>query len=106
MGIFLKEMFGGQQRVTPDRILEPRYTGKTIFTAKAPVPLVQRLAAVIIAAGGAAMALIILGLLSSLTGFIIVSLRLLALLVFGLNVFFCFLALFGLPPFQSKKTLT
>lgn len=27
----LKEMFGGQTRVTPDRDLEPRYTGKDHF---------------------------------------------------------------------------
>lgn len=102
MGIFLKEMFGGQQRVTRDRVLEPRNTGKTIFTAKTPVPLVQRLAMVMFAAGGVAVGGITLSLLSDHTGFIVACLRVLACLMIVLCLIAGFLALFGLPPFQSK----
>jgi len=103
MSIFLKEMMGGQRRLTPDRVLEPRYTGKTIFTSKAPVPLVQRLAMVMFAAGGVATGFAIIGFLNRGTGFVSVVLRVLASLMIVLCSLVCILALFGVPPFQSKK---
>jgi len=42
----MNELVGGQRRLTPDRDLEPRYTGKTIFTNRRAMPTIQRIALV------------------------------------------------------------
>jgi len=100
----LKEMFGGQHRVTPDRDLEPRYTGKTIFTNREPVPFIQRMTAVLFCLG-------FIGVLyvcfdrEIRYGSSWVDRIWSILLVLGIA--FCLvvsvLALVGLPPFQSTR---
>lgn len=103
MGL-LKDIIVGQTKVTPDRALEPRHTGKTIFTNREPVPLVQRIAMVLFSVGWL-----------FLTFFMFAFLRrnfprsirhtiadIFLVLLGGCWAVVCFLALCGLPPFQSR----
>lgn len=103
MGI-LKDRFGGQHRVTPHRDLEPRYTGKTIFTNREPVPLIHRVAGVLFS----------LGFIGVFYAFLDTEyrhpesladegVRILLLLMIACCAVAGLLALFGLPPFRSKR---
>lgn len=102
---FLEEMFLGQRRVTPDRNLEPRYTGKTLFTNREPVPLAHRVALVLFSLGFVVMLSIFLWVIRHDGGdslaadvwFIVLTLVIAFWVVVGL------LALLGIPPFQSKR---
>jgi hypothetical protein len=100
----LKEMFGGQHRVTADRDLEPRYTGKTIFTNRKPVPFIQRMTAVLFCMGFIGVFYVFLD-REIRYGSSWVDRIWRVLLVLGIA--FCslvtVLALAGLPPFQSTR---
>ena len=100
----LKEMFGGQHRVTPDRDLEPRYTGKTIFTNRKPVPFVQRMAMVLFCLGFIGVFSVFLDRENRYGSSLVDKMWSIVLL---LGTAFCaivgVLALLGLPPFQSKR---
>lgn len=103
----LREMFGGQHRITPDRELEPKYTGKTIFTSQAPVPLLHRIAVVIFCAGFIAVIWVFADRLQAdLQSY---SDKVLLILLW-LSVAFCFfilvMAISGLGPFHSNKRTT
>ena|SRR5215469_14526827 len=103
MGYFLKEMFGGQRRLTPDRELEPHYTGETIFTSRAPVPLVQRIAMALFAAGWVALSLLIFDWLQDYTGLLAKIFRVIVVLMIAAWLIVGIAALFAFPPFQSKR---
>ena len=100
----LKEVIGGQRRLTADRELEPRYTGKTLFTNRKPVPFVQRMALVMFSLGFVGIFSVFLDrenrFGSSLWDKIWSILLLLGVAFFSLVGI---LALVGLPPFQSTK---
>jgi hypothetical protein len=100
----LKEMFGGQRRITPDRELEPRYTGKTIFTNRKPVPFIQRMTAVLFSLGFVGIFYVFLdrniryghSLVDRIWGILL-------LLGIAVCLLVAVLALVGLPPFQSTR---
>lgn len=99
----LKEMLGGQRRIAPDRELIPRYTGKTIFTNRSPVPFIQRMAVVLFCLG-------FIGIFYALLdreirfGKSLIDLLWGALLALGILVCaaLAILAVLGTRPFQSK----
>jgi hypothetical protein len=100
----LKEMFGGQHRVTPDRDLEPRYTGKTIFTNRKPVPFIQRMTAVLFCLGFIGVFYVFLDREIRYGNSLVDRIWSILLL---LGIAFCsvmvVLALIGLSPFQSTR---
>jgi hypothetical protein len=99
----LREILGGQRRITPDRDSEPRYTGKTIFTNHEPVPLIQRITAVLFCLGFAGVFYVFLDRENRYGSSLLDKLWSIFLL---LGIALCslvgVLALVGLPPFQSR----
>lgn len=98
------EMFRGQRRVTPDRELEPRYTGKTIFTSGAPVPPVQRIAAILFCLGFIALCFFFIE--RSIRfgeGALDLVWRSFLALLMSFCIIVALMALLGIRPFNSKR---
>lgn len=97
-------MFGGQHRVTPDRELQPEYTGKTIFTSKARVPFIHRVTAVLFCLGFIALCYVFLDRVirygDSLPDVILGAFLCISIALF---LIIAVLALAGIRPFQSKR---
>jgi hypothetical protein len=92
----LREMLGGQQRITPSRDLEPRYTGKTLLTNRERVPLITRITFVLFLLG-------FIGFWSALAERAVGVEFVIALVMIACSILVCIAALFGIPPFQLKK---
>src|SRR5690349_3769324 len=100
----LREMFGGQRRITPDRELQPRYSGKTVLTSNAPVPLSHRIAMFLFCSGFAALGYVLLGRSRGFGSSIVEDAKQVWLIILiAFSVVVGVLALAGLPPFRSKR---
>lgn len=99
-----QEMFRGQGRVTPDRPLVRRYTGKTILTSGAPVPPVQRIAAILFCLGFIAVCFFFIERSIRFgTGLPDLLWRVLLAFLMSFCIIVALMALFGIRPFNSKR---
>lgn len=98
----LNELFGGQRRVAPDRDLEPRYTGKTLFSNRRAMPPVQRIGLVSFCLGLIVCLFLSLDAVGGDALFRAIA-RLVIRFLIVLCAFISVLGLFGIFPFQSRR---